>query len=91
MTVAEEREDDVRRRIETDRDFIAIKRFDFSLAKLEARYPNGAPNKVIASALKMEQDEVEAAYQSAILKLRAAMKVEIDEPEEDPDADGQQF
>lgn len=85
MTAAEQREDALRRRIETERDFIAIARFDFSLAKLEERYPNGAPNKVIASALKMSEDEVEAAYNSAVLKLRAAMKVEVDEPEEDDD------
>lgn len=83
MTAAEQREEDLRQRIETERDFIAIARFDFSLAKLEERYPDGAPKKVIASALRMSEDEVEAAYQAAVLKLRAAMKVEVDKPEED--------
>lgn len=83
MTAAEQRAEEVRRRIETERDFIAIARFDYSLAKLEERYPDGAPNKVIASALQMEEDEVEAAYLSAVRKLRAAMKVEVNDEEDD--------
>jgi hypothetical protein len=64
--------------IETDPDFIHVKRFDYSLAKLTDRYPEGAPTKVIAQALMMTEDEVEELYQQIILKMRTALKVDLD-------------
>lgn len=71
------------RRVETDPDFVAIKRFDYSLKKLMAKYPpekypEGVPTKIIAQALMMTEDEVEELYQSIILKLRGVMQVTVD-------------
>lgn len=60
----------IRERIETEPDFIAIKRFDYSLNKLLERYPEGVPTRVIAQALMMEESEVEELYQKIIAKLR---------------------
>lgn len=59
--------------LNTDEDFIAIKRFDFSLSQLLERYPDGAPDSVIASALMIEEDEVALLYESIVDKLREIM------------------
>lgn len=61
--------------IRTDPDFIAIRRYGYSLAKLEARYPDGAPDHIIATALCMSQEELSEEYQTIIEKLRKTMKV----------------
>lgn len=69
--------------VETDPDFVAIKRFDYSLKKLMAKYPpdkhpDGVPTKIVAQALMITEDEVEELYESVILKLRQALKVDLD-------------
>jgi len=73
MTVEE-----TRRKIAEDPDFVNVKRFDNSLKKMLERYPDGAPPKAIAQALLMTEEEVEELYQQVVLKLRAALKVEVD-------------
>jgi hypothetical protein len=73
MTVA----DDVRTRIDTDPDYIFSRRFNYSLAEFQERYPEGAPNKLIAQALAISEEEVEDLYEQVIAKLRSAMKVEL--------------
>lgn len=70
--------DEVRTLIETDPDYIFIKRFEFSLEKLMERYPDGAPPKVVAQALMMTEEEVQDVYETVIVKLRQALKVELD-------------
>jgi hypothetical protein len=60
--------------LNTDDDFVAIKRFDFSLARLLERYPDGAPNSVIASALMIDEEDVEPLYESIVNKLREIMQ-----------------
>lgn len=65
-------------RIDEDEDFIAIKKFRYSLNRLLAKYPDGAPPKIVAQALMMTEEEAEELFQSAIVKLREAMKVELD-------------
>jgi hypothetical protein len=67
---------EAKKRVETDPDFIALKRFDFSLEKLLERYPDGCPDRIIANALLIPEHEVEELYQSAIIKLRGIMGVE---------------
>lgn len=67
---------DAKQRIMQDRDFIALKRFDYSLAKMVERYPEGAPDHVIAEALMMSEAEVEETYEKAVAKLRMIMGVE---------------
>jgi hypothetical protein len=65
----------VKHMLENDLDFIAIKRYKFSLAALENRYPDGAPDHIIAKALEISEDQVEARYQQIVLDLRAKMGV----------------
>lgn len=65
----------VRHKIDSDPDFIWSKRFDFSLKKLLERYPNGAPQHVIESALQMSSEEIEDTYDGIIDKLRLALNV----------------
>lgn len=69
---------EAKRLIETDEDFVYLKRFGFSLKKLLERYPDGVPSKVIAQALLMTEEEVEELYQSVVVKMREALKVELD-------------
>ena len=61
--------------LENDPDFIALKRFEFSLDKLIDRYPDGCPSHVIAGALGITEEAVEVMYQDIIQKLRITMKV----------------
>jgi len=70
--------DETKRLIETDKDFVALKRFDYSLNKLMDRYPEGAPAKIIAQAMMMTEDEVEELYENVVIKMRSALKVELD-------------
>lgn len=70
MTSAE-----VRRLLETDPDFLHLKRFDFSMGKLLERYPEGVPDRIIAQALLMTEDDVEILYNQTVEKLRNLMGV----------------
>jgi len=56
-----------------DPDFILSKRFGFSLAKLMTRYPDGAPDNVIAGALGMTEEQVENRYQEIVKILRKSV------------------
>lgn len=70
MTVTTE---DVVQAIATDPDFIALARFDCSLAKFVDRYPDGAPsNTMIAKALCTSEDDVERIYQESMNFLKCA-------------------
>lgn len=62
--------------IDTDPDYIASKRFDYSLGKLLERYPDGCPDRVIAAVLLIEEREVEQYYTRIVEKLRRMMKVD---------------
>lgn len=62
---------DQRKKIETDPDFIALKRFGYSLAVLVERHPEGVPDKMIAQALLISEAEVEELYEKAVASLRA--------------------
>ncbi|NDC25889.1 MAG: hypothetical protein EB078_08575 [Proteobacteria bacterium] len=65
-----------KKRLENDPDFIAIKRFDYSLKKLLIRYPEGCPDRIIANALLITEEDVEDLYSSTVLKLRKMMGTE---------------
>ena len=60
-------------KIHKDENFINLKRFDYSLNQLLKRYPDGAPNKVIALALDIPEEEVENIYKKIIENLREKM------------------
>ena len=64
--------------IETDQDFIASKRFGFSLKKLLERYPEGAPDKVIAQALLLSEAELVELEKTILNKLRAGLQIQLD-------------
>lgn len=62
--------------VETQQDFVALKRFDFSLAKVVEKHPDGCSDRLIASALMVKEEEVEQIYQEAVQKLRRIMLIE---------------
>ncbi len=66
---------EVRRLIAEDPDFVHLKRFDYSIRKLLERYPDGCPTRIIAQALMITEEDVEAQYQSIVVKLRESMGV----------------
>lgn len=68
--------DEAKKLVEFDPEFIYSKRFEYSLDKCIDRYPEGAPDKVIAQCLMMTEEEVEDTFQSVIKKLQKVMKVE---------------
>jgi hypothetical protein len=68
---------EARELISTDPDYIYLKRFEFSLAKLVEKHPAGVPDRVIAAALLITEDDVQDIYESIILKLREIMKIEL--------------
>lgn len=64
--------------LEDDDDWIAIKRVDYSLAKLLKKYPDGVPENIVASALMLSPDEVEKLHQETVEELRELMGVTLD-------------
>lgn len=63
--------EDMMERVCADPDFIALKRFDYSLKSLLKRYPDGVPSdRLISQALMITEDELEEVYQGIVLKLR---------------------
>ena len=69
---------EARRRVQEDPDYVDLKRWDYSLEKVVNHYPEGAPDRLVATALMITEDDVETCYQQIVLKLRNAMKVEVD-------------
>jgi len=69
-------EDLIRAKIANEENFIAIKRFNYSLERMLERYPDGVPDRIIAQALLIKEEDVEELYQKIILKLRKGMKIE---------------
>lgn len=57
--------------LETNSDYIAIRRYKNSLIELETRYPDGAPSHIVALALDTTEEDVEIRYQQIICCLRA--------------------
>lgn len=67
--------EEVKRRINEDPDFVYLKRFDYSLKNVLARYPDGAPTRIIAQALMITEEDAEAMYPRVVAKLRDIMGV----------------
>jgi hypothetical protein len=68
--------DEMKAKILTDPDFVALKRFGYSLQTLLAKYPDGVPEKLIAQALLMSEAEVEALYDETVEKLKDHLDIE---------------
>lgn len=65
--------DDAKFLIDNDEDFVYVKRFDYSLKKLLEKYPDGAPDRVIAQALMITEEDVEKTYQHIVQKLKDSL------------------
>jgi hypothetical protein len=62
--------------LQNDPDYILLRRFGYSIRRVEARYPDGAPDHLIAPALGLKNEEaVKAAYDRIVEKLRQAMEI----------------
>ncbi len=70
-------EDDARKKLNTEPDFVNAKRYEYSLTQLEERYPDGAPDNVIATALMIPEDQVEVELGKVVVKMRGLMGVEL--------------
>ena len=66
------------RRIAEDPDFVNLKRYGYSLAAVLEAFPNGCPDKLIAQALLVTEDDVPAMEDVITTKLRRSMKVNLD-------------
>lgn len=67
-------DDEARQMFETDPNFIPSRRYGYSLARFEQRYPDGsAPDHVIANALGMTEPEVEAWYARIVAEMQHKM------------------
>jgi hypothetical protein len=70
----------IRKRIDSEPDYIPIKRFDYSLTKLLEKYPDGnVPDRLIAQALLISEEEIEETYQKIVIKLRHALNIKLEE------------
>lgn len=68
--------DDIVAKIKEDPDYVDLKRFNYSLKEAMARYPDGVPDRIIASGLRMSLEELNQTYANIVKKLRIAMKVD---------------
>jgi hypothetical protein len=67
--------EDPRERVLRKYDFVNAKRMNNSLTVAEERYPDGAPDHVIATLLAITVEEVERENKEITNKLRRLMKV----------------
>lgn len=67
---------EIKNMVATQPDYIGLKRFDYSLAKLEEKYPDECPRGVIASALQLTEAEVAELHAESIAMLRRIMLTE---------------
>lgn len=70
--------DQAKKLILTDPDFVYSKKYGYSLTKLLERYPDGVPDKIIAQALLMTEDDVQELYDRVVKRLRELMAPELD-------------
>lgn len=65
----------LKKKIENDPDFIYCPRLGNSLKIFLEKYPEGVEDSKIAKNLLIEEEDVEAIFQSAINKIRKSMGV----------------
>ena len=68
---------ETRYRIENDEDFVNCPRLENSVKIVIDKYPEGVDNERIAKFLLITEEEVEEIYQSALVKLRKILGVEL--------------
>jgi len=67
--------EDFKKKLQDDPDFISNRRYDYSLNKLMARFPDGVPASVAARSLMMTEEDLKALEGQVISKLRRQLKV----------------
>lgn len=67
--------DDMKTMIERDPDYVASKRFGYSLTNLLKRHPDGCPDRIIANVLMITEDELDLRYEKIVQQLRDHMGV----------------
>lgn len=68
--------EEIARRLHQEPDFVNLKRLGYSLTKLLERYPDGVPDKIIATALNLTEEDVEMIYQDIIERVRRSLKID---------------
>lgn len=63
--------DEIWRRLNTEPDFVCLPRYGGSLKRVLARYPDGAPDKVVADAMQISVSDLQRLLATAVQKLRA--------------------
>lgn len=66
----------IKKKIMEDEDFVYCPRLGNSLSKLIEKYPDGVDDERIQKILLLSEKEVNEIYESAIKKLRDALKDE---------------
>ncbi len=61
---------DITQKLHDDPDFVAIKRFDYSIKKMKEKYPESAPKRLIAVALKLTEPELEDLITETLAELK---------------------
>ncbi len=64
----------IKQRILTEEDFIHFGRGKNSISFVITKYPDGVEAPVIAKMLMLSEKEVDSIYQSALQKLKKALK-----------------
>ena len=67
-------EDDVKKKIENDPDYIYNPKMGNSLKKMVDRYPYGIEDDKIAKVLCMEVSQIEKIYEGILVKLRKKLE-----------------
>ncbi len=60
----------VQEKILSDPDYVHSPKHNNSLATLIERYPNGAPDSVIAKILRIKPDQVKTIFEKILTKLK---------------------
>lgn len=61
-----------------DETYVHARRYENDINIVCERYPDGAPDHVIAACLQIEEGQVEPAYEAVVVKLRGLMGVDND-------------
>ena len=68
--------EEMRYKIVNDPDWIFSKKNDFSLEKLKERYPEGCPDRIGASVMRLSLEDFQREYEQIVAKLRQTFGVD---------------
>jgi hypothetical protein len=67
----------LRRRFETEPDFINVKRFGYSLKRCQEKYPDGLPDdRAVAAAACLDESDVEVEMDRITEELKDILDIE---------------